>query len=211
MEAIDKNTKKGTTTLALVCKDGVVVAADKRASMGYLIANKQTDKIFKVSDSIALTMAGSAADGQKLADYLKAELDFYRLNKDQEPILKVASALMSNIIFGQAKTFIPYFVQIILAGENDGEFSIYTLDMGGSSIKEDKYFSTGSGSPMAFGVLEDNWKPGMSLDDGVDLAKRAVMSAIKRDMASGSGIDIVVIDKKGFRKVLGKEITHTLK
>ena len=98
--------KKGTTTLAVVCKDGVVIAADRRAAMGYLIASKTTQKVFRISKNIALTIAGSAADGQKLAEYLQAEMQLYRLSKDREPTLTVAANMMSNIVFARAKSFI---------------------------------------------------------------------------------------------------------
>ncbi len=193
--------KKGTTTVGLVCKDGVVIAADKRATLGFLIANKDVDKIFKITDKIAMTIAGSAADGQVLAKFLKAEMDLYRLNTRIEPSLTVAANLMSNIVFERAKSFIPYFIQLILAGEDGKEFAVYSLDMGGSSIKERQYTSTGSGSPMAFGVLEDNYKEGISTEEGTKLAMKALSAAIKRDVFTGEGIDIVVIDKKGFKKI----------
>jgi len=212
MESIEKQGKKGTTTLALVCKDGVVIAADRRASMGYLIASKTTQKIFKVSKNIALTIAGSAADGQKLADYLKAEMQLYKLNKDKEPSLTVAANMMSNIVFSRAKSFIPYFIQLILAGkEEDGSFAVYNLDMGGSMNKETDYTATGSGSPMAFGVLEDDYTSNLALQQGVDLARRALMAAIKRDIASGSGIQISVVDSKGYREVKTEELVHVAK
>ena len=212
MESIEKQQKKGTTTLAVVCKDGVVIAADRRAAMGYLIASKTTQKIFKISKNIALTIAGAAADGQKLAEYLKAEMQLYRLSKDKEPTLTVAANMMSNIVFSRAKSFIPYFVQLILAGrEENGSFAVYNLDMGGSMSKEIDYTATGSGSPMAFGVLEDDYTSNLVLQQGVDLARRALMAAIKRDIASGSGIQISVVDSKGYREVKTEELVHVAK
>lgn len=194
--------KKGTTTISVVCKDAVIIAADKRASMGYLIANKDTEKVFKISNQIAMTIAGNAGDGQMLAKFLKAEIDLYRLNIGIEPNVDVASSLMQNILFNQGKSFIPYLVQLILAGADEkGAFVIYTLDPLGSNIKETRYYTTGSGSPMAFGVLEDSYKESLSEDEGVQLAIRALSSAIKRDMGTGEGIDVVIINKKGFRRL----------
>ena len=194
--------KKGTTTISIVCKDAVIVAADKKASMGYFIANKSVDKVFRISDSIAMTIAGTAADGQMLAKYLKAEIDLYRLNIGIEPTVEIASSLMQNILFSQGKSFIPYLVLLILAGNTEkGDYAIYTLDPLGSNIREDKYYATGSGSPMALGVLEDSYRDGISEEDGVKLAIRAITSAVRRDMASGEGIDIVVINKKGYKKL----------
>lgn len=194
--------KKGTTTVGLICKDAVVLAADKRASMGYFISNKDVDKILKISDFVAMTIAGNVADAQMLARFLKAEMDLYRLNTGIEPTVGVASSLMQNILFSQGKSFLPYIVQLILAGiDEGGEFALYTLDPLGSNIKEKKYFATGSGSPMSFGLIEDAYKEGMSEEEGIQLAVRAVAAAIKRDMASGEAIDVVVINKKGFKRL----------
>jgi len=209
---MEENYKKGTTTVGVVCKDGVVMAADKRASMGYLIANKEVDKIFKITDKIALTMAGIAADGQKLAQFLRAEMELYKMNTGIEPSLTVASNLMSNILFGRAKSFLPYIVQLILGGEDEkGQFALYTLDPSGSNLKETKFNATGSGSPMAFGVLEDGYQEGIGIEEGIELAIRAMASALKRDMASGENVDVVVIDKKGFRKISKEKIAELLK
>ncbi len=194
--------KHGTTTVSVVCKDAVIIAADNRASMGYLIANKSCDKVFKISERIAMTIAGSAGDGQMLAKLLKAEIDLYRLNSNVEPSLDVASNLMQNILFSQGKSWMPYLVQLIIAGIDDKDnFAIYTLDPLGSSIKETKFYTTGSGSPMVFGVFEDSYKEGMSEEEGIQLAIRAIYSAIKRDMGSGEAIDVVVINRKGYRKL----------
>lgn len=209
---MEENYKKGTTTIGVVCKDGVVLVADKRASMGYLIANKEVDKTFKITDKIALTIAGIAADGQKLASYLRAEMELYEMNTGVKPSLSVASNLMSNILFGRAKTFLPYIVQLILGGEDEkGTYALYTQDPSGSNIKETKFHATGSGSPMAFGVLEDSYKEGLSVEEGVKLAIKAIASALKRDMATGEGVDVVIIDNKGFRRLGKEKIAEMLK
>ena len=197
-----EKSKHGTTTVSVVCKDAIIIASDNRASMGYLIANKSCDKVFKISDQIAMTIAGSAGDGQMLARLLKAEIDLYKLNVGIEPSLEVASSLMQNILFQQGKSWMPYLVQLIIAGLDDkNNYAIYTLDAMGSSIKETKFYTTGSGSPMVFGILEDSYKEGMSEEEGVQLVVRAIYSAIKRDMGSGEAIDVIVINKKGYRKL----------
>ena len=193
--------RKGTTTVGIVCKDAVIMAADKRATMGYLISNKNVEKIFKISDNIGLTIAGFASDGQMLAKLLRAEMDLYRYNTGVEPSLTVAANLLATIVFERAKSYIPYIVQLIIGGiDENNEYALYTIDMGGSIIKENLYYSTGSGSPMAFGVLEDSFKEGMTTEQGVDLATRAMISALKRDAGTGEGVEVVIIDKKGYRK-----------
>lgn len=204
--------RKGTTTVGIVCKDAVILAADKRATMGYLIANKDVEKILKISERLALTIAGYASDGQMLAKFLRAEMDLYRMNTSVEPSLSVAAHLLANIVFERAKSYIPYIVQLIIGGIDDkDEMALYTIDMGGSIIREKQYYSTGSGSPMAFGVLEDNYKENMTQDQTIDLAARALNAALKRDAGTGEGIEIVVIDKKGYRKVDKERIAAVIK
>ena len=87
---------------------------------------------------------------------------------------------------------------------------MFSLDAAGGAI-EDIYTTTGSGSPYVFGVLEDNYKEGMSEDDAVNLAIRAITAAIKRDSASGNGMDVVVITKKGYRELSSDEIEERKK
>jgi len=204
--------RKGTTTVGIVCKDAVVLAADKRATMGYLIANKNVEKILKVTDRIALTIAGFASDGQMLGKLLKAEMELYRMNTGIEPSLTAAANLLATIVFEKAKSYIPYVVQLIIGGidEND-EYALYTIDMGGSIIKETSYYSTGSGSPMAFGVLEDSFKSGMNTEQGVELAIKALNVALKRDAGTGEGIEVIVIEKKGYRKVEKEKVAAVIK
>jgi proteasome beta subunit len=190
--------KTGTTTLGLVCKDGIVVAADKKATMGYLIANKESDKLQALDDHIVMTVAGVWGDAQALARYLKAEFKLFSLNNGRRISVKGAASLVSNIL--QNSKFYPYYVQLIIAGFDDEGPAIYTLDAIGSSEQEKKFFSTGSGSPMALGVLEDSYSENMSVEEGSKLAYRAIKAAIGRDIASGgNAIDIGVITKDGVK------------
>lgn len=190
--------KTGTTTLCMVCKDGVVVAADKKATMGYLIANKESDKILMLDDHLIMTVAGVWGDAQALGRYLRAELKLFQLQNGRRISVKGAASLVSNIL--QNNKFYPYYVQLIIAGYDDDGPAIFTLDAIGSSEQEKRFFSTGSGSPMALGVLEDSFKDGMSVEDGSKLAYRAVKAAIGRDIASGgNAIDVGVITKDGVK------------
>jgi len=204
--------KKGTTTVGIVCKDSIVLAADKRASMGWLIANKDIEKIFQISNWLALTVAGSVSDAFSLAKLLKAELDLYRLNTGVEPTLSVAANLLGNIAFGGYKSYMPYLIQMIVGGLDDKDtFALYDVDPSGAALRNTKFTSTGSGSPMVFGVLEDSYREGMAVDEGVQLAIRCVNAAMKRDVFSGEGIDVIVIDRKGFRRIEKEKIASTIK
>jgi len=204
--------KKGTTTVGMVCRDGIVLAADKRASMGWLIANKEIEKIFQVSNWLAITVAGGVADAFSVVKLLKAELDLYRLNTSIEPSLTVAANLLGTIVYSSFKSYMPYMTQLIVGGLDDKEtFALYDVDPSGAVLRNFKYTTTGSGSPMVYGVLEDSYRENMSVDDGVQLAIRAVSAAMKRDVFSGEGIDVIVIDKKGFRRIDKDKVTATIK
>lgn len=190
--------KTGTTTLGIVCKDGVVIATEHRATMGTMIAHKMTQKLFKIDENMALTTAGLVGDAQTLARYAKAEAELYKIRNGTPMSVRAASTMMANILAGQR--YVPYYVQLIMGGV-DGEGNwVYSLDAAGGSIP-DKYVSTGSGSPYVYGVLEDHFRDGIDTDDGVDLAIRAIFMAMKRDSASGDGIEVAKITKKGYENI----------
>lgn len=196
-------TKTGTTTLGMIIKDGVVIATETRATMGTLIAHKQTKKLYKIDDHLALATAGLVGDLQILARYLNAEANLYRLKRDVKMPVKSAATLMSNIL--NQRKFFPYYVQLILGGFDNTGGHIYSLDAAGGAIP-DKYTAGGSGSPYVYGVLEDNFIENMSSDEGVDLAIRAISAAKARDAASGGDINVAVITKDGFREISEDEI-----
>ncbi|HID71550.1 MAG TPA: archaeal proteasome endopeptidase complex subunit beta [Thermoplasmata archaeon] len=191
----EKDLKKGTTTVGIVCKDGVVVGTEYRATMGYLIAHKKTKKLFKIDEHMAMTVAGLVGDAQTLVRWIKAEAELYRLKTDKGMSLKAASTLMSNIL--NARKFFPFWVQLVLAGVDEEGNHVYSIDAAGGAIPDD-YVTTGSGSPYVYGVLEDYYKPDITTKEGVEIALRGLAAAIKRDAASGNGIELAVIDKKGF-------------
>ena len=198
----------GTTTTALVCKNGVVMATEHRATAGTLIAHKKTQKLFKIDDNLGLTVAGLVGDAQTLARYITAEAELYRLKRNQPMSVKAASTLMANILSGRA--YFPYWVQLIIAGVDPSGGHVYSLDAAGGSI-EDEYVSTGSGSPFVYGVLEDNFKSGLTTSEASDLVIRAITAAMARDAASGDGIEIAIINNKGFNLLTEKEINDRKK
>ena len=203
-EYIAEHIKKGTTTCALTCKDGVVLAADTRASAGFFIADKHVMKIQKVDRHIGMTMAGGVADAQNLVDIMRYNANIYRLtNKDPIPI-KSAARLCSNVLFNQ-RTF-PFFVQMILAGvdKTKEEGQIYNIDLFGSMTSE-KFISTGSGSPVAYGYLEPEFKENLTVNDAYKIAIQAIAAAIRRNSGTGDNISAVIIDKDGYHE-LSKEL-----
>lgn len=203
-EYITEHIKKGTTTCALTCKDGVVLAADTRASAGFFIADKHVMKIQKVDRHMGMTMAGGVADAQNLVDIMRYNANIYRLtNKEPIPI-KSAARLCSNVLFNQ-RTF-PFFVQMILAGvdKTKEEGQIYNIDLFGSMTSE-KFISTGSGSPVSYGYLETEFKENLTVNDAYKIAIQAIAAAIRRNSGTGDNINAVIIDKDGYRE-LSKEL-----
>lgn len=200
---IQKKMKTGTTTVGIIANDAVVLAAERKATMGYLVASQDAEKIHQIDDKLGMTIAGVVGDAQALIRYVKAELKLYELNETRKMSVDSASTLIANILY--SRRFYPYIVQLVVAGY-DSKPGLFTLSPDGSVMPE-KYFSTGSGSPLAFGVLEDEYKENMTADEAVRLAVRSVRSATKRDIASGgSGIDAVVISKSGYKKVPDEEV-----
>ncbi len=198
---------KGTTTVGLTFADGVILAADKRAVMGSLIAAKEVDKIFLISDKIGLTMAGAAGDGQTLAKLMRAELELYKYSKGREASASAASNLLANIL--QSNKYFPYFVQILIGGISDKTPEMYNIDAFGGVTKE-KYTSTGSGSIVAFGILDEFYKKDMNKKDAISLAVKAVSTAMKRDVYTGEGIDVVCITPTESKRYTPEEVKNFL-
>lgn len=198
--------KKGTTTVGIKVKDGIVLAADKRASMGYLISDSNVEKIHLIDESTAMTFAGSVADSQMLLRFLKSQIEIYRIKKGKKAGANAITTLLSHFLFGNSHSFSPFLVQFIVAGADEDSFRLFSLDMLGSKMESDKFTSTGSGSPVAYGVLEESYKPDMSLAEATKLAVHAIKAAIKRDMPTGDGIDVLVIDDKGAKKIDAKKV-----
>jgi len=199
----EKELKKGTTTLGLVCKDGIVMATEMRATMGNLIGHKTTQKLFKISDNMALTVAGLVGDAQMLARWLSAEVKLYELKNGTSMSLKASSTLMANIMNG--RRYMPFWVQLLLGGIDTEGGHVYSLDAAGGSIP-DKFQTTGSGSPFVYGVLEDRFTDNLNVKEGKELGVRALTAAMKRDSASGDGISMCVINADGFHQVSSEEI-----
>ncbi len=195
--------KTGTTIMGMVCQDGVVIASERRATMGTLIAHKATKKLYKIDEHLALATAGLVGDLQVLSRYLSAEVNLYRLKRGARIPVKSAATLMSNIL--NQRKFAPYYVQLVLGGFDAQGGHVFSLDAAGGAIP-DKYTAGGSGSPYVFGVLEDLYRDNLTTDEGVDIAIRAVTAAMGRDSASGNGIDIAIINEKEFTMLSDDEV-----
>ena len=198
----------GTTTVGIVCKDAVILATESKSTMGYLISSKIAQKVYQVDDKIAITTAGGAGDTQALIRMLKAEINLYKNSRNSEFTVKATGMLLSNIL--NAYRYYPYMAMLIIGGHDRDGFHIYTIDPVGG-LEEDKYASTGSGSPFAYGVLENDFKEGLAKEEGVRLAVRAIRSARERDIFSGGKIVVMTIDKNGLELVPEEKIKELAK
>jgi proteasome beta subunit len=205
VEAVSLDSKefKGTTTIGLVCSDGIVFVTDKRASWGSFIASKRAQKTFNINDVVGATVAGSVGDAESLMRLIQAEAKLYEMNNGEKMSAQAVSVLMSNILHGN-KIF-PYLVQLLIAGYEGPESKLFTLDPIGGLIEE-KMAATGSGSPMAYGVLERDFSEDKNVEENIPVGLRAMKSALERDSATGDGVGLVVINKNGFKRYEDKEV-----
>ena len=190
---------KGTTTIGIVFDGGVILATEKRATMGYMIASKKAKKVYKVADRIGMTTAGGVGDAQQLARILTVECNLYQIRRSRSITVGASATLLSNYL--NQNRFFPYYVQLLVGGIDETGPSVYSVDAMGGATKEEEIVATGSGSPMAYGVLEDRFRKDMNEDEAIDIAVRALKSAMKRDAGSGEGIHVVVITKDKYQEM----------
>ncbi|MDO9517764.1 MAG: archaeal proteasome endopeptidase complex subunit beta [Methanosarcinaceae archaeon] len=190
---------KGTTTVGIVCSDAVILATEQRATMGNFIASKTAKKVYQIDERVGMTTAGSVGDAQQIVRIVSVESQLYRMRHNETMTIKGITTLLSNLLSSQR--YYPLMVQLLIGGVDKKGPSIYSLDAIGGSIEETRAVSTGSGSPMAYGVLEDRYTEGMSAEEGIDLAIRALHNAMKRDSASGEDINVVVITKDKYKQM----------
>src|ERR1017187_4190130 len=188
----------GTTTVGLVCSDGVILATDTRVTAGGFIAHKRGKKLLQVSDNLAVTISGGVADAQNVIDTLKYYSRSYQIEKGVPLPVKSAARIVSNILF--SSRYYPYIAVVIVGGYDKVGGSIYNLDFFGSILKEN-VTSTGSGSPVALGVLEEGYQQGMTVAKALPVAANAIIAAMRRNVFTGDHFDIAIVDKSGFREV----------
>lgn len=187
----------GATTVGVVCKDGVILSSEKRVTYGYMVMSKMGRKIFKITDTIGAACAGLVADMQILIRQVGAYSKLFELEHNRKISVRTTAKTISNLLF-QRRLF-PYITQTIIGGIDDEGPNLYVLDPLGSLIP-DKYATVGTGAEIAVGVLEAGYKEGLTLQEGRDLVFSAMKSALARDIASGDGVDILIISKDGIKE-----------
>jgi proteasome beta subunit len=190
---------KGTTTVGIVCKDGVVLASESRATMGNFIASTTAQKIYQIADRVGLTTAGVVGDAQSIVRMIQVESRLYNMQRGEPMTVKGTTSLLSNVL--ASRRYFPFMVQLLLGGFDKKGPQLFSLDALGGQIEEHKVVATGSGSPTAYGVLEALYDPEMKIDEGAKLGVRAIHNAMKRDSASGDVIQLVKITSNKYEVV----------
>jgi proteasome beta subunit len=181
----------------MVCKDGVILASERRVTYGYFVMSKSGKKVFKIADKIGAACAGIVADMQILTREVGAYLNIYSYERELSATVRTAAKLMGSMLF--ERRYFPYLAQTIVGGIDETGAKLFVLDPLGSVI-EDKFTAVGSGSEIAMGLLETEFKDEMSIEDAKALARKAVKAASARDIGSGEGLDMLVITNSGIRE-----------
>lgn len=187
----------GATTVGVVCKDGVVLASERRLSYGYFVMSKTAKKTFKITDKIGTACAGLISDMQILAREVGAYVALYSYERERSASVKTAAKIMANLLF--ERRMFPLLTQTIIGGIDPEGPSLYVLDPIGSLI-QDKYTSVGSGAEVAMGLLEAEYKDDLTPEEAKNLVTKAIKTAAARDIGSGEGVDLLTITKDGIKE-----------
>ncbi len=203
--------KKGTTTVGIRGKDFVVLAADRQATMGHIVADPRAKKILKISPAMAITTAGLVGDAQILVRFLRARVKRLEVEEGKHPNPRKIVSLLSATL--NANKQLPYWVELVVGAYTDAPY-LFALDAVGAVTEVKDFTATGSGSPVALGVLETGYKADMDEKKAVELAVKAVEAARRVDIYTGGrepGIDVAVIDKEGVRFLEDEEVERIKK
>jgi proteasome beta subunit len=184
----------GATVVGIKCSDGAVVATDSLITWGTFVLSEKGIKAFKLTDTIVLASGGLTSDYQMLVNRLKAQIKLYELNQKKAITVKALSKMLANTLY--SRRMAPLYVQTVVVGVDGDGPQLYGLDMGGSLIPDD-FTATGTGTAPAFGVLEDRYKPTVTVKEAENIAIDAVKAGIARDAQSGGEIHIISVTEKG--------------
>jgi proteasome beta subunit len=202
--------KTGTSLVGIVCKDGIVLAADRKVTLaGQIIAHKDFYKIYQINDYLAVSIAGQVSDAQIALRVIAAQLRLKELKSKKRPTIKEAANFIATLYFQTIRqpSMIPSIVASIIAGYNeDGSTELYSISPDGAIKKINDYDANGSGMFFIIGLLERQYKKDISLKEGIVLATESLKSSSERDTASGSGMDVFAITKDGIKQVVKQEL-----
>lgn len=201
--------KTGTTTIGLIGKDIVVLAADMRASLGHIAYDEENQKISKLTKSIAMTNAGSVGDTMTITRYLVSQSKMYELENETEITTKGLVTFLANVL--AANRYYPYEVQFVVGGTTPKP-QLFEVTPMGAVLERSKYAVSGSGTEFALNTLDLNYKEGLEESDAIGLAVQAISGGQKRDIFSGGkSVSVMIIDKNGCRMVPQKTVEKFVK
>lgn len=206
-EELKKNIlKTGTSLVGIVCKDGIVMAGDKKSTLGgSVVWHKDRDKAVQITDYLVVSGTGMASDIELFKKLIKAELKLKELRDKQRPTVKEAANLIGMIAYKNIRQMstIPFMAGMMIGGVNeDGSVELYSNEPAGMASKINDFDANlSSGMPYILGLLEKNYKKDLTIKEGVELAIDCIKSASERDTASGFGVDVFTITKEGIKQV----------
>jgi proteasome beta subunit len=207
--------KSNTSIVGIICKDGIVMGGDRRATAGTFIANKNEPKIVKVNDYLTLSWTGGVSDAQLTQKVVAAELRLKELKTKSRPSISEAANLIAMMLYRNIRSpsMIPSIVGTLVAGFNeDGTTELYSIWPAGDIVKVQEYDANiCSGMPYILGLLERQYKKDLSIKEGIELAKECIKASTQRDSGSGNGIDVFTITKEGIKHVVAEEIVSEYK
>lgn len=201
-DVVNRLVLKGTTTIGVVGKDGVILASDTRVIMGFYVAHKHGKKIYKIDDHLGMTIAGTVADAQRVVDILTANAQLYKVNMGRPLPVASAARFAANLMF--SARYVPLQTEAIIGGVDDTGPHVFRLDPFGT-LTEEKCVSTGSGSPVALGVLDDKYKEDTAVKELLPVIVKAINAAMKRNAGTGDSFNVAVMDEKGYRELTDRE------
>lgn len=200
--------KTGTTTIGIVCSDGIVLIADKRMTAGNFIVDRTAEKVIPIIDDIVVTISGMVSEIQRTVKLVRAELKLIEVRTNRKPTVKEAANLFTTMNYINIRQMGDWAIAgFLIAGKDNAGYSLYEATPDGTIQKHEKFASTGSGSFFAEGVLESKYKKDLTVQDGIKLSVDAINTSQLRDSASGSGFDIYTVTKDGLKKVMTKDLT----
>lgn len=196
----------GTSLVGIVCKDGVVMAGDRKVTLGgQIVSDKNTLKVVPITDYVIVSGTGVASDIEMLRKIIAAQLKLKQLKDRKRPSVKEAANLIASFAYNNIRqpSMIPFMAGTMVGGYNeDGTAELYSVGPDGSLKHVSDYDANfSSGMPYILGFLERQYKANISIEDGIKLAIESIKSSSERDTASGFGVDVFTITKDGIKQV----------
>jgi proteasome beta subunit len=213
---MDENLKKnilttGTSLVGIVCDGGVVMAGDRKTTAGgQIVMNKNTQKVDAINSYIVISGTGTSSDIELAKKLIKAQLKLKELKDKKRPTVKEASNMIAMMSYNNIRqpSMIPFMAGLMVGGlDENGNAELYSVEPAGSTmLVEDFDANFSSGMPYILGLLERQYKKGLTIDEGVELAIEAIKSSSERDTASGHGVDVFTITKDGIKHISKQKI-----